>query len=84
MESSASGGGLTLLGAIWIVVVLVVIALLVLMIYWRFRRPVPRVHRGLTRRHRQIQEAAAADVADLRESGKKTSPDAPGDWPDEL
>ena len=83
---TAASGGLSLLGAIWIVVVLVALALAVIMIYWRFRRPSWREHRGtwLARRDRRIQKAAAEDVQALLDDRKYVRRDAPGDHLDDL
>jgi cytochrome oxidase assembly protein ShyY1 len=79
--------GRSLIDGIWIVVVVVVVATALILILWRFRRPPVWQSNRVSwraRRNRRIQEAAAANVAILRESGKKISPDAPGDHLDEL
>jgi hypothetical protein len=83
---TAASAGLTLLGGIEIVVVLVVVAFVLVLIYWRFRRPKWRAHKvpWYARRDRRMQEAAAKDAAALLSDAKYVRPDAPGDHLDDL
>jgi type VI protein secretion system component VasK len=74
------------MGGIAIVVVVVVVVAALTMILWRFRRPAWRTRHSsrLARRNQRIQEAAAADVAAMREGARFVRRDAPGDHQDEL
>jgi hypothetical protein len=60
-----------------VVLILILAALLLAMVGWL----VARMRPGRTQR---IQEAAAADVAAVREDAKQVSPDAPGNYQDDL
>lgn len=60
-----------------VVLILILAALLLAVVGWL----VARMRPGRTRR---IQAAAAADVAAVREDAKQVSPDAPGNYEDDL
>ena len=60
-----------------IVLILVVAALVLALVGWQLSRVWPA-------RTRRIKEAAAADVAAVREDANLVSPDAPGNDQDDL
>jgi hypothetical protein len=73
---------MTATGVVLLVAVVVIIATVVLL---AGRRPQARVRSGwLASRERQVKDAAAEDVAAIREDAKDVSPDAPGNHTDDL
>jgi cell shape-determining protein MreC len=86
MWAAGSASGASLLGAIYFVVLIVVIVMAITFVVWRFRRPSWRTGRvsWWARRSQRIQEAAAANVAAILEDAKYVRPDAPGTHQDDL
>jgi hypothetical protein len=73
-----------------VTIVFVAIAALVLVhvvfLTWRLRRPALRVYRAgrNSARIEAMKKAAAENAATVRENAKYVSPDAPGNYQDEL
>ncbi|MGH3156990.1 MAG: hypothetical protein ACRDNF_10495, partial [Streptosporangiaceae bacterium] len=86
MWAAGPASGPSLLGAIYFVIILVVVITAITFVVWRFRRPAWRSQRmsWWARRNRRIQEAAAANVAAILEDTKHVRPDAPGNHQDDL